>query len=202
MSSRHDKGWDRIYHSHRPECLPWELSKPRQVLAELVDSGRVLPCRTLDLCCGAGTNPIYLAEKGFSVTALDISDGAVKFAKDKAQKAQIEIDFLIGDFLNLPFRIGKFDFAFDFGCFHHVQVNERVKFIKGIYKVLGSQGTYFLACFSEKNGPGWNHFTKEQISRLFGDYFDIEWIRHVSSVESNGVKRHFYEALMEKTDVQ
>jgi len=76
--------------------LPWELGKPRRVLVELVDSGRVEPSKALDLCCGAGTNPVYLAKKGFNVTALDISDKAVEYAKEKAHKAEVDINFLVG----------------------------------------------------------------------------------------------------------
>ncbi len=199
MSSRHDTGWDRIYHRYRPECLPWELGKPRGVLVELVDSGRVVPGKTLDLCCGAGTNPIYMAKKGFNVAALDISDKAVEYAKEQAYKAKVDINFVVADFLSLPFKSEELDFAFDFGCFHHVQVKDRISFIRGVYRILKPKGTYFLVCFSYKNGPAWNHFRREQIVELFGDYFEIEWIKHVSSLESDMVTRYFYEALMKRS---
>ncbi len=198
MSSRHDTGWDRIYHRYLPECLPWELGKPRSVLLELVESGRVVPGKTLDLCCGAGTNPVYLSKKGFEVTALDISDKAVEYAKEKAHEAEVDINFLVADFLNLPFRKEEFDFTFDFGCFHHVRANDRITFIKGVYRVLKPKGTYFLVCFSYRNGPAWNHFRKEQIFELFGDYFEIEWIKHISSLEADQIIRYFYKVLMKR----
>ena len=199
MSLRHDLGWDGIYHRYRPESLPWELGKPRKALVELVEFGRVRPSKTLDLCCGAGTNPVYLAKKGFDVTALDISDKAVEYAKEKAREVEVDISFLVGDFLNLPFRSEAFDFAFDFGCFHHVQVKDRITFIEGVHKLLKPEGTYFLTCFSYKNGSAWNHFTEEQIVELFADYFEIEWIKHVSSLERDRVTRYFYEVLMARS---
>ncbi len=199
LSSRHETGWDRVYHRYRPECLPWELGKPRKGLVELVDSELVVPSKTLDLCCGVGTNPVYLAKKGFHVTALDISDRAVEYANERAREAEVDVDFLIGDFLDLPFQKEQFDFAFDFGCFHHVQVKDRIKFITGVYRVLRPKGTYFLTCFSNKNGPAWNHFRREKIIELFGDSFEIEWINHVSSLEGDGVTRYFYEAMMKKS---
>ncbi len=179
--------------------MPWELGKPRGVLVELVDSGRVVPGKTLDLCCGAGTNTVYLAKKGFNVTALDISDKAVEYAKEQAYKAKVDINFVVADFLSLPFKSEELDFAFDFGCFHHVQVKDRISFIRGVYRILKPKGTYFLVCFSYKNGPAWNHFRREQIVELFGDYFEIEWIKHVSSLESDMVTRYFYEALMKRS---
>jgi len=198
MSSRHDTGWDRIYHRCLPEQLPWELGRPRRVLVELVDSGGVVPGNTLDLCCGAGTNPVYLAKKGFEVTALDISKKAVLYARDKACEAKVSIDFVVGNFLNLPFKSVEFDFTFDFGCFHHVEVKDRATFIRGVYGVLKPKGTYFLACFSYRNGAAWNHFRKEQILGLFHDCFEIKWIKHVSSIEGDKVRRYFYEVMMEK----
>jgi len=179
--------------------LPWELGKPRRVLMELVDSGLVTSGKALDLCCGAGTNPIYMARKGFGVTAVDISDKAVEYAKEQAFRASVSINFLIADFLRLPFRSEEFDFAFDFGCFHHVEMTNRTAFIKGVHRVLKPKGTYLLACFSYKNGPAWNHFTKGQILEFFENYFQIKWIKHVSSREADDVTRYFYEVLMEKS---
>jgi len=199
MPSHHDTEWNRIYHHYRPEHLPWELGRPRSVLVKLVESGRVMPSKALDLCCGTGTNPVYLTEKGFNVTALDISDKAVEYAKEKAHKARVDINLLVGDFLNLPFKSEEFDFAFDFGCFHHVEIKNRITYIKGVYRVLKPKGTYFLVCFSYKNGPAWNHFRREQIVELFEDHFEIERIKHISSLESDKVTRYFYEVLMEKS---
>ncbi len=98
----------------------------------------------------------------------------------------------------LPFRNEKFDFVFDMGCFHHVEAKNRTSFIRGVDRVMKLKGTYFLTCFSYRNGPAWNHFTKEQIIELFGDRFSIEWIRHVASLEGDNVTRYFYQALMEK----
>jgi len=199
MTSRHHTGWDEVYHHYRPEYLPWELGKPRKGLVELIESGSVAPGKVLDICCGAGTNPVYLAKKGFDVTALDISDKAVGYAKEKAREKEAKINFLVGDFLKLPFKSEEFDFAFDFGCFHHVEPKDRTTFIAGVHRVLKPKSTYFLTCFSYRNGPAWNHFRKEQIVELFTDYFSIERIRHVSSVESDNVTRYFYEVLMKRS---
>lgn len=200
MSLRHDKGWDRIYHRRCPGSLPWELGEPREVLVDLVESGVVTPNKVLDLCCGVGTNPVYLAKKGFEVIALDISDKAVEYAKEKASKEGVEILFLVADFLNLPLVSAEFNFVFDFGCFHHVEVEDRNTFIEAVNRVLKSKGTYLMNCFSHENGPGWNHFTKEQLAGMFQDYFEIEWIKHVSSIEGDNVRRYFYEVLMRKSD--
>ncbi len=191
--------WDRVYRGYSLEDLPWELGRPRKVLVELVEKGLIKKGKALDICCGAGTNAIYLARKGFQVTGIDISYKAVEIAKEKARKVNAKIRFQVQNFLNLTFREGEFDFVFDMGCFHHVKVNDRSTFIKGVYRVLKKGGFYLMVCFSDKNGPAWNHFTKEKINQLFSNYFKIENIKHVSSVEGDGYTRYFYSVLMEKS---
>ncbi len=200
MTLRHSSGWDEAYHHFRPEQLPWELGKPRKGLIELIESGVVVPGKALDLCCGLGTNPIYLAEKGFEVTALDVSDKAVSVAKEKTRQKGIKMGFLVGDNTRLPFKGAIFDFVFDFGCFHHVPPENRSAFVTGVHRVLKSKGTCFLVCFSYRNGSAWNHFRKKQIIDLFSGYFDIERIKHVSSLEGDNVSRYFYEVLMKKSE--
>ena len=198
MSLSHNRGWDGAYHRYPLRRLPWELGRPREILVDLVKSGRVGPSETLDLFCGAGTNPVYLAERGFQVTALDISDRAVELTIEKADQAEVNIYTLIGDFVSLPFTDEKFDFVFDFGCFHHVEIRNRAAFIDGVHRVAKTGGTYLMVCFSDKNGRAWNHFSREQIVELFGDHFEFESIDHVSSLEGDGITRYFYEVLMSK----
>ncbi len=178
--------------------LGWELGKPRPILVEYVEKGLVPKGKALDLCCGAGTNTVYLAEKGFEVTGIDISQTALEFAEAKAAQANVKIDFSVQNFVELPFPSGVFDFVFDMGCFHHVKPADRHKFIQGVHRVLKAGGVYMLTCFSYRNGPGWNHFTKKQLVDLFSGYFTFEEVRHISSVEGDGVTRYFYTVLMKK----
>jgi ubiquinone/menaquinone biosynthesis C-methylase UbiE len=190
--------WDEYYRKYPLSELGWELGKPRSLLVEFVEKGLVGKGTALDLCCGAGTNTIYLAKNGFEVTGLDISLTALEIAKKKAEQANVNIDFLADSFVNLPFKNETFHFVFDMGCFHHVKVEHRDAFIAGVYRVLKEDGLYMLTCFSIKNGAAWNHFTKQKIIDLFGGFFEFELMRHVSSLEGDGVTRFFYTALMKK----
>jgi 2-polyprenyl-3-methyl-5-hydroxy-6-metoxy-1,4-benzoquinol methylase len=49
--------------------------------------------RALDIACGEGRNSIFLALRGFSVEALDISDVGLEKAKLRAGHEGVEIDF-------------------------------------------------------------------------------------------------------------
>jgi ubiquinone/menaquinone biosynthesis C-methylase UbiE len=194
--------WDQIYRKYPLESLGWELGRPRQVLVELVEKELIKKGKALDVCCGAGTNTVYLAQKGFEVTAMDISTKALEYAKKKAEQASVKINFMLQSFVDLPFGDAEFDFVFDMGCFHHVEVEDRHNFIRGVHRVLKNGGVYLLTCFSYKNGPAWNHFTKKQLIDLFSDCFEWNEFRHASSIEGDGVRRFFYTVLMKKKSVQ
>jgi len=190
--------WEQIYREYPPSYWGWELDRPRPILTEFIDRGLIKKGNVLDLCCGAGTNTIYLAEKGFDVTGTDISKRAIEYAKKNSEKAAVLISFMLQSFTDLSFRDDVFDFVFDMGCFHHVKIVDRNNFIKGICRVMKECGIYLLTCFSYKNGSPWNHFTKKQIISLFGDYFKINEIKHYASVEGDDMKRYFYTTFMRK----
>jgi len=198
VSSKNE--WDQIYRKYPLEELGWELGKPRPILREYVEKGLVKQGKALDICCGAGTNTVYLAEKGFEVTGVDISPTAIEYAKKKAAQAKINVTFKVQNFLELPFEAEEFDFVFDMGCFHHVKPEDRATFINGVHRVLKKRGNYLLTCFSYKNGHAWNHFTKQQLVDLFSGLFELGEFRHYPSVEGDGVTRYFYTVLMKKRE--
>jgi ubiquinone/menaquinone biosynthesis C-methylase UbiE len=191
--------WDRIYRSYPLQVLPWERGRPREALVEILEKGGLKRGKALDICCGAGTNGLYMAEKGLEVTAMDISPRAVAYAKEKASGANVEIKFMVQSFIGLPFPEEEFDLVLDSGCLHHVLANDRSAYIRGIHMVLKTEGRYLLICFSERNGPAWNHFSRQEIEKLFSGLFDIVSIKHSGSLEGDGVIRYFHNVLMIKT---
>ena len=192
--------WDRIYQKYPLEELGWELGEPRPILREYVEKGLLKKGKALDICCGAGTNTVYLAEKGFDVMGIDISPTAIGYAEKKAAHADVQVSFMVQDFLELPFEDEEFDFVFDMGCFHHVKPEDRATFINGVHRVLKKRGNYMLTCFSYKNGPAWNHFTRQQLIDLFSGLFEMGEFRHYLSMEGDGVARYFYTVLMKKKE--
>ncbi len=49
--------------------------------------------RALDVACGTGENAIFLAKKGFDVDGIDISDVAIKIARETAKKEGVTVNF-------------------------------------------------------------------------------------------------------------
>jgi methylase of polypeptide subunit release factors len=61
-------------------------------LVKVVEDEAFRPGRAIVLACGSGTNAIYLAGKGFEVTAVDVAPSALVIATEKARKAGVEVN--------------------------------------------------------------------------------------------------------------
>jgi tellurite methyltransferase len=69
------------------------------------------PGNALDLACGIGRNALYLASKGWNVTAIDGSNVAIQILNKRAKKQQVEVDARAMDLESGKFKIepGTFD---------------------------------------------------------------------------------------------
>ncbi len=64
--------------------------------------------RILDLGCGTGRHSIELASRGYTVCGIDLSQSMLERARQKAARAQVNIEFSRHDARNLPFK-NEFD---------------------------------------------------------------------------------------------
>jgi ubiquinone/menaquinone biosynthesis C-methylase UbiE len=192
--------WKEVYRRGGQGPYPWDLGRPREFLVQLFEEGLIKGEKALDTCCGLGTNGLYLAEKGFHVTGIDISEDAVAMANRSVREAgkEEEVRFQVQSFMDMDFPDENFDFVLDIGCFHHVREGDRRKFIENLQRVLRPGGRYLLMCFSASMGPAWNHFSEQQVRDLFYDRFRILRLEEISSLEGDGVSRAFHVSLMER----
>ena len=98
--------------------------------------------RILDIGCGTGREAICLHDMGFTVTAIDISEEAIKMAKELAIETNRPIEFILTDGLSLPFNDNTFDiviiWAQTFGLFYGAE-NQRSN-LKECHRVLKEGG--------------------------------------------------------------
>ncbi len=185
---------DKIYRNMPLEEIPWNIETPPDALVELVESGKVKPCKTIDFGCGAGNYAIYLASVGFDVTGIDISPSAIKTAKENAQKKRVKCNFIVADVLGDLDEVKQtFDFAYDWELLHHTYPEKRKKYVENVYRILNPGGNYLSVCFSEKDpqfgGSGKYretplgtilYFSSEDESRdLFEPYFNIKELKTI-----------------------
>ncbi len=67
----------------------------------------------LDIGCGTGRHAIELARRGYRVTGIDLSEGQLRLAREKAVEAGVAVDFLRRDATQAHFH-GQFDAALMF----------------------------------------------------------------------------------------
>ncbi len=75
----------------------------------LTEVGGLAPGRALEIGCGEGADAIWLAQQGWRVTAIDISDVALGRARAAADRAGVAVEWVQGDALQTPFPAGSFD---------------------------------------------------------------------------------------------
>ena len=76
-----------------------------------VEVGELTPGRALDIGCGEGADAIWLARKGWTVTAIDISEVAVDRARAAAELAGAAVEWMCGDALRTALPASWFDFV-------------------------------------------------------------------------------------------
>jgi SAM-dependent methyltransferase len=96
--------WDARY-SERDGAM-WSGRPNGRLVAEVTE---VLPGVALDVGCGEGADAIWLARRGWTVTAIDISPVAVRRAREAAEGAGVVVEWLCADVMHTPFSARSFD---------------------------------------------------------------------------------------------
>lgn len=96
--------WDARY--SEPGGPMWSGRPNGRLVAEVAD---LAPGRALDVGCGEGADAIWLARRGWTVTAVDISDVALCRAREAAELAGVVVDWVGGDALQTPLPAHSFD---------------------------------------------------------------------------------------------
>ena len=97
--------WDRRYADSE---LLWTAEPNRFVVQEL---SSLPPGQGLDLACGEGRNAVWLAERGWRVTAVDFSPVGLSKARRLAAERKVSVDWLLADLLDYQPAPDKFQLA-------------------------------------------------------------------------------------------
>jgi len=173
------RSWEQYYAEEKSESMPWYFKELDPDLHNVLEKTQLNTGRFLDLGTGPATQAMTLAKLGFEVTGSDISETAIKRAKELANENDLKIEYMVDDFLNSKIK-GTFDYIFDRGCFHVFDAKDRPKYIDAVHKLLSSSGFLFLKCFSnlQEGTEGPNRLSPEEIRDCFSQYFEIDLIKN------------------------
>jgi len=150
---------------------PWDTGIPAPELVRTI--ARLPPGRAIDIGCGTGTNLLYLAQQGWSVTGIDFSPVAIAKARRKLRMYSPVL--LIADAtrlgsLNLP---GPYDLALDMGCFHNLTDAGRDGYAAGLAGWMTSGGIFLLYAFQPGSAENRRGIPKEKAIPFFEKDFRL-----------------------------
>lgn len=136
----------------------------------------------LDVGCGTGSVAIPLAERGFSVVAVDHSPEMIEIARRKAEDKNVidKIHFVIGDAEKLSYPEGTFDFVTCQGVMHHLA--DKGPALKEIRRVMRKPGHLYISEPVEI-------FSRVRLLGFLGKMF--HFLRREKDIEAPLVKNDF-----------
>jgi SAM-dependent methyltransferase len=151
----------------------WQRAAPPADLVALVEGPSALRAgRALELGCGTGTDTIYLAAKGWEVTAVDMVPKALAIASRNATAAGVSPRFVEGDVTRLhDLGVGDgYTLVLDFGCFHTLPEDRRSAYVTEVSSAAAPGATFLLYGFRRPPKPVPMHagLTVEEVRQRFG----------------------------------
>lgn len=187
--------WDDFYEDRNKEIPFFKVNGPDENLVSYFENG-LLPKRVLEIGCGPGRNAIYLAKKGCAVDAIDISQNALSWARERALSENVDIKFHHSSLFDYEIKPKTYDLIYDCGLFHHLAPHRRMSYVETIKKALKKGGHFGLVCFNTKGASetmdwdvyahrsmnGGIGYSKKRLKRLFEADFDILEFREMIKV--------------------
>ncbi|WP_442600196.1 class I SAM-dependent methyltransferase [Neobacillus sp. D3-1R] len=187
--------WDNFYEDRTKDIPFFKVKGPDENLVEYFSRG-IAPKKVLEIGSGPGRNAIYMAKQGCSVTALDISENAVEWAKERANEEGENIDFHCVSLFDFEFEKHSFDFIYDCGMFHHLAPHRRLTYLDIIKKALKIDGYFGIVCFNTEGAldtPDWEvykerslkggiGYTEERLKEIFEKEFTIKNFRRMKKI--------------------
>jgi SAM-dependent methyltransferase len=169
--------WDARY-SER-DGARWSGRQNGRLVAEVAS---LTPGRALDVGCGEGADAIWLARRGWTVTAIDVSDVAVIRAREAAERVGAVVEWVCGDALRTAFPAGSFDLvSMQYPALPKAVGEAAVRALLGTVR----PGGLLLAVYHDLSAEHREHMKSrgvdpadyvdaDDLARLLGDEFTIE----------------------------
>lgn len=109
--------------------------------------------QAIDLGAGAGRDTVFLARKGFQVTAVDLSDRGLLRVKERAEDAgvQAQVQTRVSDVREYDFPVGKVDAVIATTVLDHIPDCDAVPLFAKMAKSLSSSGWMYVEVHSTED---------------------------------------------------
>lgn len=189
--------WNDIYENQGE--VQRDILPTVEMIADLFQKENVKT--VLDLGCGMGRHSVYLAKRGFSVTATDISPKGIEITAQKAQLQGLNIITVCHDFRNIPFKNDSFDAVLCVWTSGHGHKTDMIKSANEMLRVAKQGGIVFIDYVSKKDsnyGRGTEIEKDTFINNTLGEeeiphhYTDAKELTEIYSEYKHSVKPYTY----------
>jgi cyclopropane fatty-acyl-phospholipid synthase-like methyltransferase len=173
------RDWENRY---QEGDTPWITQQPSQELLRILKEFEIPRGRALELGCGDGVNAVLLARQGFQVSAVDVSETAIRKARERADREGVSIEFRVADVTALDGFSPPFDFVFDRGVYHVVRQDSLTGLLQSLEHVTTDGSIYVtLAGNANEETPegerGPPRVSAEEICREFTPLMQLVQLR-------------------------
>ncbi|MDO9391352.1 MAG: methyltransferase domain-containing protein [bacterium] len=184
--------WERSYKNTEASTF----GSPSLEIYEISNS---LPkaSRILDAGCGDGRNALFLAEKGFSVDAFDISASGIEKLTLLAKQKGIEINAWVQDLAEYDFK-DHYDLIISHGVLHLVTRDTWTGFVRGMKSHTRINGVNVIVVFTDAlpiPADLAQHciglFAEKEIKNIYSDWA-VEYFKSYDFYDTHpgGLKHH------------
>jgi SAM-dependent methyltransferase len=178
---------------YRVGFAPWEGRDVAESWREVLEGPTALaPGRALDVGCGSGRDAVFLAKRGWRVTAVDFLEGPLAKAKQRAAEERVDVEWVRGDVARLG-QLGLdpgYDLLYDVGCMHGLPDSARRAEAAGLTQLSAPGATLLMTAFKAGRRillpRGMN---QDDLVALLGDGWHLEQSRRVEGPDTPGFIR-------------
>lgn len=174
---RHEH-WEKIYKTKPLTEVSWYQPDPKTSLEFVKQFNLPLDAKIIDVGGGDSFLVDRLLELGYrDLTVLDISETAVKRAKERLGAKAESVKWIVADAAEfIPGR--KYDFWHDRAAFHFLTTEDEINsYIDTVQKSINPEGVLVIGTFSESgptkcSGINIKQYSESSMTRILEKYFE------------------------------